>query len=75
MILKKKPNDILVSKLRAILLLEVDFNAINKIVFNIRLISILEAQDTIPRELIRGRCEQSTIYIVINKKLLGDITN
>ena len=54
MILKKKPNDILVSKLYAILLLEVDFNAVNKIILNVRLIPALEARNKIARETIRG---------------------
>ena len=36
--LEKKPNEIAVSKLRAILLLEADFNTVNKIIFNTRLI-------------------------------------
>ena len=49
--LKKKPNNISVSKLRAILLLDVDFNAINKIIFNTRLIPTLEAQNSIPRKI------------------------
>ena len=43
--LKKKPNDKLVSKLYAILLLKLDFNAINKIIFNTRLIPILETRN------------------------------
>ena len=43
------------SKLRAILLLKADFNVINKIVFNTRLIPILEAKDMIPREIMGRR--------------------
>ena len=58
-----------------ILLLEVDFNAVNKIVFNTRLIPTLEAQNSIPRELIGGRYGQSAIYVAINKKLLVGIAN
>ena len=41
--LKKQLNNISVSKLRAILLLEADFNTSNKIIFNTRLIPTLEA--------------------------------
>ena len=53
--LKKQPNNILVSKFKAILLLEADFNTINKIIFNTRLIPILEVQNSILREIIGER--------------------
>ena len=61
--------------MRAILLLKVDFNVINKIIFNTRLIPTLEAKDMIPREIIGGRRGISAIYIALNKKLLVDIVN
>ena len=51
--LEKKLRIIEVSKLRAIILLEVDFNVVNKIILNTRLIPILEAKDLIPKEIIR----------------------
>ena len=54
-ILEKKQGEISISKLRVILLLEADFNVINKIVFNTRLIPKLEAKNMIPREIIGGR--------------------
>ena len=50
--LEKKLNTISVSKLRAILLLEADFNAVNKIIFNTRLIPTLEAKELIPKKII-----------------------
>ena len=53
--LEKHPNNISVSKLRAILLLEADFNTINKIIFNTKLIPKLEVQNFIIRENIGGR--------------------
>ena len=71
----EKPNNISVTKLRAILLLKVDFNTINKIIFNTRCIPTLETQDIIPKEYIRERRRQSAIHMAINKKLLADITN
>ena len=40
--LEKKPGVVKVTKLRAILLLEADFNGINKILFNTRLIPSME---------------------------------
>ena len=48
----KKPNDISVSKLQAILLLEADFNATNKIIFNTRVIPQIERQNKISREIV-----------------------
>jgi len=44
-----------VQKLQAILLLEVDFNAMDKIMFNNRLIPNIEAMNAIPMEVIGGR--------------------
>ena len=43
-----------ISKLRAILLLEVDFNALNKIVFNNKALLAIKASKTIPLEVIGG---------------------
>ena len=53
--LEKKPNEVSVSKLRAILLLEADFNVANKIIFNTRMILIMERRLEIPREIVGGR--------------------
>ena len=53
--LEKKESQIAVSKLRAILLLEADFNTINKIIFNTRLIPNLERNELIPHEIIGER--------------------
>ena len=74
-ILEKKENDILVTKLHVILLLEANFNAANKIIFNTRMIPQIEYRNEILREIVGGRRSQSTIYIVINKKIIADITN
>ena len=61
--------------MRAILFLKADFNVINTIIFNTRLILILEAKDMIPRKIIGRRQGISTIHIALNKKLLEDIVN
>ena len=53
--LEKEARNINVAKLRAILLLEVDFNTLNKIVFNGRVIPRIETAKTIPYEVIGGR--------------------
>ena len=52
--LEKSPDNINVEKLRVILLLEVDFNTLHKIVFNIRLVLKLEEIQSIPCEIIGG---------------------
>ena len=53
--LEKKPNKVSVSKLRAILLLEANFNAANKIIFNTQIIPTIERRLEIPREIVGGR--------------------
>ena len=54
-ILLKKTANISVTKLRAMLLLEADYNTMNKIIFNTRLTPILEEWNMIPRKIIGGR--------------------
>ena len=73
--LEKTAGNILVFKLRAILLLEVDFNALNKIVFNNRILPTLESYNSITYKVIRERRAQSSIHIALNKKLVYDISN
>ena len=48
MILKKSPGNMNIQKLKAILLLEANFNALHKIIFNNRSITALEVKDVIP---------------------------
>ena len=59
--LEKKPRIVKVTKLKAILLLEANFNSVNKILFNIRLIPSMEQAHVIPKEIIGGRRAQSAI--------------
>ena len=73
--LEKAEGIIDVKKLRAILLLEADFNAVHKIIFNNRLIPNLEAINAIPREVIEGRRSQATTHLALDKKLISDIAN
>ena len=75
MILEKKPRVIKVNILRAILLLEADFNSVNKILFNTRLIPSMEQAHIIPKEIIGSRRVQLAIQLAVNKKLISDITN
>jgi len=44
-----------VQKLRAILLLEADFNTVHKITFNRRIMPRLEEDNIIPKEIIGSR--------------------
>ena len=67
--LEKIPNNISVNKLRAILLLETDFNVANKIIFNTCMIPQMERWNEIPREIVGRRRSLSAIYIAINKNL------
>lgn len=64
-----------IQKLRAILLLEADFNALHKIIFHNRLIPNLEANDAIPIEVIGGRRSQAATHLALNNKLIVDIAN
>ena len=73
--LEKKPGVVRVNKLRAILLLEADFNGINKIIFNTKLIPSIEHSQSILREIISSRRAQLAIQLTVNKKLISDITN
>ena len=74
-ILAKSTGNVYVLKLRAILLLEADFNTLNKIVFNGRALPSIEASNTISFEVIRGRKGQSFMHVALNKKLVYDIGN
>ena len=73
--LEKSKGVILVSKLRAILLLESDFNGLNKIIFNRRVILKLEEKRVIPCKIIEGRRGKLLQHIALNKKLVCNISN
>ena len=53
--LEKDPGNFLVQKLRALLLLEADCNALHKINFNGNLMPSLEASSSMTHEIIGGR--------------------
>ena len=52
---EKAPENIDIKKLRAILLLEADFNTVHKIIFNGRIMPRLEESNIIPNKIIYGR--------------------
>ena len=74
-ILEKIAGNVQVQKLRAILLLEADFNAMHKIMFNNRLIPNIEAMNAIPMEVIGGKWSQVATHFALDKKLISDIPN
>jgi len=73
--LEKIAGNVNMTKLRAILLLEANFNALNKIIFNDRVIPRIEISNTILYEVIGRRRGQSSLYTVLNKKLAYNISN
>ena len=73
--LEKSAGNVNVQKLRAILLLEADFNAMHKIIFNNRLIPSIEASDAISMKVIGGRRSQVPTHLVLDKNLIADIAN
>jgi len=73
--LEKEKGNINMEKLRAILLLEADFNRLNKIIYNSRVILALEKRGDILFEVIGGRRSQSSTHVALNKKLFYDISN
>ena len=73
--LEKSVGNVQVSKLRAILLLEADFNTLNKIIFNNCTLPSLEVSQSILYEIIGGRRSQSSIHVALNKKLVSNISN
>jgi len=74
-VLEKSPGNLRVEKLRAILLLEADYNGLHKINFNGRLMPRLEAMSSILQEIIGGRRSQAATHLALNKKLIADISN
>ena len=73
--LEKRSGNVDVVKLRAILLLEANFNSINKILFNRYILPSLENSQSISYEIIGSRRGQSSYHVALNKKLVSDISN
>ena len=60
--LEKAPGNYKVEKIRALLLLEADFNGLHKIHFNGRVMPSLEASLSIPQEII-SRISQAATHL------------
>ena len=75
LMLEKSKGNIQVEKLRALLLLEADLNAFHKIIFNGRVLSSIKERKEIPIEIIGNRRKQSAHHIILEKKLISNISN
>ena len=64
-----------IGKLRDILLLESEFNALDKIIFNTRVLHQLESDKIILQDIIGDRTSQSEIQLVVRKKLITGTAN
>ena len=73
--LEKREDNINVQKLRAILLLEADFNTIHKIIVNNRLLPSIEVAEAILIEVTDGRRSQVATHLALDKKLISKIVN
>ena len=73
--LEKSPGNLIVEKLRALLLLEADFNGLHKINFNGRLMPYLEVTSSMPQEIIGDRRSQAATHLALSKKLIADTSN
>ena len=71
--LEKEAGNTRVDKLRAILLMEADFNFLNKLLFGHRLVQQIEAHHRFPDELYGSRASLSAISVAINRRLTIDI--
>ena len=71
--LEKEPGVIKVDKLRAILLMEADFNFFNGLMFAGRMMRRAEARQGIPKEIYGGRKNHEAIEVALNRKLIADI--
>ena len=67
--LEKSENDIRVEKLRAILLMEADFNFVNKLIFGHRMIQQCERYRRFPKELYGSRNHHSAYEVAVNRRL------
>ena len=70
--LEKLPGVTKVNKLRAILLMEADFNFLNKLIFGHRMIKQSEQYNRLPDELFGSRSGRSAWEVAVNRRLVID---
>ena len=61
-----------VDKLRAILLMEADFNFLLKLIFGSRMMKQVESLDRVPDELYGSRSGRNAIEVAVNRRLVID---
>jgi hypothetical protein len=71
--IEKVAGVIKVEKLRAILLMEADFNFFNGLMFAKRMMHQAEEQERIPLECYGSRKNYEAIDVAVNRRLIGDI--
>ena len=71
--LEKMEGNIRVDKLRAILLMEADFNQMNKLLFGHRMIKQSEEENRIPDEAYGSRASLNAILVAVNRRLVIDL--
>lgn len=72
--LEKKPGVILADKLRAILLLEGDFNFANKLLLGSRMMRNAEAHNNTVPEALGSRKHHNAKELALNRRLIADIS-
>lgn len=70
--IEKLEGVIRVDKLRALLLMEADFNSLNKLIFSSRMIKSAEDNNSMPEELFGGRQNLSAQLVAVNRRLVTD---
>ena len=71
--LEKETGNTRIEKLRTILLMEADFNFVNKLLFGHRLVNQLEANKRFSGELYSSKASLTAILVAINRRLVIDI--
>ena len=72
--LEKEEGVVRVDKLRAILLLEADFNFATKLLVGKRMVESLEEEGALAEEQFGSRKQRSSIEVALNRHLLSDIS-
>ena len=71
--IEKVGGNIRVDKLRALILMEVDFNSLNKLIFSSRMIKCMENKKCMPEELFGSHKKLSAILVAVNRRMFTDI--
>ena len=69
----KIKGNINVDKLRAILLMEADYNFVSKLLLGVRLMHAIEGRKGFPEELGGSRKNHEAVYKALNQRITSDI--